>query len=322
MDEGIIKVDEQYQNVLDTNQRRFNEAIAAFEKVKELAAYLAKSNTFTKGFEKKNEKGEIEKDEQGNPIIVEADIAICLMAGRDLGLDPAGSLLLGTKLNQKTYLAILKGRALGLDPTTAMEKIVSIPTKGGLISYTMVDVITAKLIQGGVTFLPFIKNYAPNFVYVSPLTNEELDLDKVLDENDELKPFYKVVDVTAKNAVEEIKKGQDEGKTIISRTRAGYYTKAIFIRKYRDGRTITHIQRFSTLDAQRAGYLPVYDAQGKKITDARTPGGPWETNTPQMLANRVITIGGRIIGADLIHGIYSEDEAKDIIDITHEEVNK
>jgi len=282
----------------------FNEAIDGFEKMKSLAEYLAHSDTFVQGFEVKDKLGKAEIDEStGKPKINVTDIALCLMAGYELNLSITGSLLLGKKLNQATYMAITKGKALGLDVATAMEKVVSIPTQNGLVTYTMVDIISGKLIQGGVCFLPFIKNYAPFYVYYNAVTKEELDLDKVLDEDDNLSENYFLID--SSSTADSVKIEKEKGKIAITRTRHGYYSKAKFVRTFSDGRTLTHYQRFSTLDAERAGLLPTYDAKGVELTKGKSN---WITNTPQMMNNRLISIGGRIIGADLINGIYTQEE--------------
>ena len=301
-------------NELATVSNDISVTIQTFEKLKEVAEYLAKSDVYTKGFEVKNKAGEIIVDEDGKPKINTADIVVCLMAGNELGLNITGSLLLGRRLNQSTYLSILRGRALGLDPSTALEKVVSIETKNGVVSYTMVDVVSAKLIQGGIEFLPFIKNYAPNYVYYNA-DNEELELDKILDENDELKPEYALVNIKAATDAKgiealkaEIATIKSSGKIIVTRRQDGYYSKAKFVRKYPDGRIVTHIQRFSSADARRAGLLPSFDEKGNLLEKGKSN---WISNTPQMMNNRVISIGGRIIGADLLQGIYTKEELID-----------
>lgn len=294
-------------NEISVVNRDLNDAILKLEKLKEVAVYLSTSETFTKGFEIKDDAGKVVIDEAtGRPKINTADIAICLMAGNEIGLDMTGSLLLGKKLNQATYLSILKGRSLGIDVATSIEKIVSIPTQNGLVSYTMVDIISAKLLQGGINFLPFIKNYAPFYQYYNATSKEELDFDKVLDENDEL--FSNIYLVTSASTPDLVNAAKTENKLLVTRNRNGYYSKAKFTRTYPDGRTVTMYQRFSTLDAQRAGLLPIFNEKGEVIATGKRN---WETNTPQMMNNRVISIAGRIIGADLINGLYTKDELVD-----------
>lgn len=289
--------------------------IATFEKIKELAEYLAKSSTFTSGYELKGKDGKVLIDEEtGLAKVNTTDIAISLLAGHELGIDIAGSLLLGKKLNTNTYLAITKGREIGIGLSTALEKIVSIPTKNGPVTYTMVDIISAKLIQNQIEFLPFVRNYAPFYMYYDFKSKEELDLDRILDENDDLKPEYFLVDANA--TADQAKEAVSSGKKMVIRSRNGYFTKAKFVRKYPNGGTVIHYQRFSTLDAQRAGLLPTYDEKGVLISNGKDN---WIANTPQMMANRVISVGGRIIGADLLHGIYTKDELIDANIITKDD---
>ena len=289
--------------------------IHAFEKIKEVATYLATSEAFTKGFEIRDKDGNVIIDENtGKPKINIADVALCLMTGHELGLNMGGSLLYGKKLNQSTYMSIMKGKGLGVDIATAIEKIITIPSKNGnTVSYTMVDIISAKLMQNQITFLPFIKNYAPYYIYRDADRNE-LELDKILDKDtDNLLDKYEVVNLsdTPDNIKIKVKEIKDAGKIVITKEQHGYYTKAKFTRKYPDGNIVVHYQRFSTLDAERAGLLPTYgsDANDKNKIVLLSPGKDnWINNTPQMLANRVISIGGRIIGADLLNGIYTREE--------------
>lgn len=312
-----------------------NQTIEALNKLKEVAIYLSNSDMFVKDFTVYGADGKPIIDETTNkPMINTTDVTLCLMAGHELGLSISGSLLYGKKLNQATYMAVMKGRSLGLDVATAIEKVVSIPTQNGYVSYTMVDIISAKLIQGGVEFLPFIKNYAPFYIYKNGATGEELDLDKILDpDTDDLIDSYFVAILGVENNQtviknkEAVEKAKSEGKTIVTKQRHGYYSKAKFTRKLGD-RTQTIYQRFSTLDAERAGLLPTWDDKGNMLTKGKNN---WITNTPQMMNNRVISIAGRIIGADLINGVYTREEVvsagivdeKDapIIDTTIEVIN-
>lgn len=296
-------------NEISIVNQDLNATISAFEKIKEVAEYLSKSETFTKGFEMKTKDGKDLIDEAtGKPTINTADIAICLMAGHELGLNITGSLLLGKKLNQATYLSIIRGRGIGVDAATSMEKIVSIPTKNGLVSYTMVDIISAKLLQGGVQFLPFIKNYAPFYIYYDATTKEEQDLDQILTENDDLKSEILLINASTKT--DEVVKAKENGVKMVTKIQHGYYSKAKFTRSFPDSK-ITHYQRFTTLDAERAGLLPIYQTKDGKTEIVQKGKDNWISNTPQMMNNRVISIGGRIIGADLINGLYTKDEMLD-----------
>lgn len=292
------------KNEISVISSNFDATIAAFEKIKNVAEYLATSDAFVEGFKMKDKDGKDIIDEStGRPKINVADVAVCLMAGHEIGLNISGSLLYGRKLNQATYMSVMKGRSLGLDVATAIEKVVSIPTKNGYVSYTMVDIISAKLLSANIEFLPFIRNYAPFYQYFHATTNEELDLDKVLDENDYLLSSYYVVDTTT--TAEILKAKLAEGIIPVKKIRHGYFSKAKFVRKYPEGKVIIHFQRFSTLDAERSGLLPVYNDKGQIITDGKSN---WISNTPQMMNNRVISIGGRIIGADLLNGVYTREE--------------
>ena len=298
-------------NEISIVNRDLNATIDAFEKLKDVATYLASSEIFVKDFEVKDSSGKPVIDElTQKPKINTTDVALCLMAGNELGLNIAGSLLYGRKLNQATYMAVMKGRSLGLDVATAIEKVVSIPTQNGYVSYTMVDIISAKLIQNGVEFLPFIKNYAPFYIYKG-VNGEELDLDIILDEEDNLKEDYALIDLTlnADTVKQLVEAAKAANKIRVTRERHGYYSKAKFVRKLNNS-VITHYQRFSSLDAERAGLLPTYtwDEKNKIYVEATKGKNNWITNTPQMMNNRVISIGGRIIGADLINGVYTREE--------------
>lgn len=285
-------------------EKGFDATIAAFEKIKDVATYLATSEAFVKDFVVKDKDGNVIIDENTNrPKINVADVAICLMTGHELELSIGGSLLYGKKLNQATYMAVMKGRSLGLDIATSMEKVVSIPTKNGYVSYTMVDIISSKLLQGGVQFLPFIKNYAPFYIYYNAVTKDEIELDKIMTEEDELLDTCFLVD--ASTTPETLKEAKDKGLTLLTRTRHGYYSKLKMTRTFSNGTTQTIYQRFSSLDAERAGLLPTWNEKGELLDKGKDN---WISNTPQMMNNRCISIPGRIIGADLLHGIYTREE--------------
>jgi hypothetical protein len=295
---------------ISTINKSLDATIAQFERIKELAIYLSTSDAFTQGFELKNEKGEVLRDENGRPRINVADVAICLMTGHEVGLDIGGSLLYGKKLNQSTYMSIIKGRSMGIDLATSIEKIVTITGKSGNpVTYTMVDLISAKLIEAGVEYLPFIKNYAPFYIYTNARTKEELELDKICDEQDDLKDEYYLV-YGGNQKKEDIDAAEAAGKTLVTRVQHGYYSKAKFVRKFPDNHILTHIQRFSTLDAERAELLPIYGIDPTNNLPVIVSKGKdnWIKATPQMMANRVISIAGRIICADQLKGVYTREE--------------
>jgi hypothetical protein len=300
-------------NELKTIDRNFDATIASFDKIKKVAEYIATSEAFTKGFEMKDKDGKTIIDtETGKPKINVADVALCLMAGHELGLDIGGSIMYGKKLNQLTYMSVMKGRSLGIDLATSIEKIITIVGKSGnATSYTMVNIITAKLNSNNVVFLPLIKNYAPFYIY-SDANGAELELDKVLDEQDELKPEYALINLNDKPEIIQVnvKAAKDAGKIIVTRVQHGYYTKAKFVRTYPDGHIVTHYQRFSSLDAERADLLPTFQLapDGKTWQKLQDGKDNWIKSTPQMMLNRVISIGGRVVGDDLLQGVYTREE--------------
>lgn len=296
-------------NQISVRTNSLDDTIAKFEKIKELANYVATTETFAKGFEMKDKDGNVIIDETtGKPKINIADVALCIITGFEVGLELGGSILYGRRLNQATYTSIMKGRGMGVDLPTAIEKIITITSKNGnTVSYTMVDIISAKLMQAQIVFLPFIKNYAPFYIYNLAGTTEELELDKILDEDDNLKSEYFLVH--AGLIKEQVDKARVDNKILVTKQQHGYYSKARFVRTYPDGHTVTHYQRFTTLDAERAELLPTFgiDTAGKTVL---VQGGKdnWIKNTPQMMNNRVISISGRIIASDFLNGIYTREE--------------
>lgn len=290
-------------NQISVVDRSLDATIIRFEKIKKVAEYFATSEAFTKGFENRDKDGNVILDENGKPKINIADVTLCLIAGNELGLDIAGSIMYGKKLNHLTYMSVIKGRSMGIDLATSIEKIITIQGKNGSTStYTMVNIITAKLNSNNVVFLPFIKNYAPFYIY-SDVTGAELELDKILDEQDDLKSEYFLVHAGLIKT--DVEKAKTDGKILVTRVQHGYYTKAKFVRTYPDNHIVIHYQRFSSLDAERAELLPLWNDKLQKIQDGKDN---WIKNTPQMMLNRVISIGGRIIGDDLLQGVYTREE--------------
>lgn len=293
-----------------------SQTVKAFEELRKIAEYLATSETFTKGFETKDKDGKVITDpETGKPIINSADIAVCLMAGRELGLDITGSLMLGKKLSTNTYLSIKKGQELGLGIATCLEKMYTIDTKRGPISYTSSDIIAMKLHQAGITYLPFIKDYAPYYEYSvikgvgadNKAILEVVPREEVLDDNDDVKSEFFVITPITK--AEDLKTAKDAGKIMLQRREISRYTFAKFHHKDINGvEQITPV-RYSLIDAQVAGLYPTkWDAEGNALNGKDN----WAKNPVVMLRHRIIVIGGRLTGSTALNGIYSIDEAREI----------
>jgi hypothetical protein len=287
----------------------FSQMIAQFEQLKELANYFAQSEAFAKEFEMKDADGKPILNEDGTPKRNVADIVIALMAGRELGLDVTGSLLLGKKLNSKTYMAVYRGRGIGIDAATSMEKIYSIPTKNGTVSYTGVDIISARLIKGGVEFMPFIRDYAPLYqYYVVGENNAKTAIPLSAVEDPEGNVYSKYFIVSADKTKKEVEDARLSSKILLIAQEIGKITTIRFKRKI-NGKEQVLVVSYDTQKAKTAGLLPIYDDKGNLLQAGKDN---WIAHEPTMLRNRTISIGGRIIGADLINGLYTEDEVSDL----------
>ena len=251
-------------------------------------------------------------------VIDAADIVSCIVMGYEMGLSPMTSITFGRKLNENTLLSVLKGRAMGVDPITAMDKIHVIAKKGGGGVSIAVDVslINKSLVKAGVK-IEILEDYAPVYEYSivkadgSPgliVGDDEIMVGSVMRDK-----FFLF---TAATTPAELKVATEKKQILISRSEITKRTKIRFTRKVIDKDNPTVITINYTLqkaiDAGLFRGVTSYkyaDGKGEVMKGKDN----WNKYPDIMLRNRVLSLGGRIIAADEMQGVYEYmSEVQDI----------
>ena len=248
------------------------------------------------------------RDEQGNKVVNPNDIINCIMLGMELGLRPLSAITYGRNLNGNGYISIKRGRELGLDDVAAMQNIHVWQGRDKLIVYTGVHIVTKVLIDNGVK-IDVLEDAIPLYKYKDLKTPT-----KIYDEvsND-------MIIVTNNTKKEDLEKALKEGKTPVSAIKYDVRTTVKLTRKSKDQEiTISYTLKQAT----NAGLYKGINDEGEKVDGKAN----WNNHPETHLRGRCITIGGRIIAADKLNGVYSADEASEIHeakiveDVSHEEL--
>jgi len=277
----------------------------------ELFAEKIKHSTMAKPFE--------HKDKDGNVIVDTGDIIAAITLGWDMGISPAASIMLGRKLNANSYFSVLRGKELGLNAITSMSKIYVISTKNSDILALDVGIITKAILDSG-TEMHYIRDYAPAITYKDLLTGKYLGHKWLFtDDNDNLRDDYFIY-IKGVTTDDEVKKANDDGKIILIKHGITFVSSLRLIRK---SNNIDKTFHYSLQDATDAG---LYNGYHSSLIDSNTKKplyikgrDNWNNHPATMLRNRVTSIGGRIVVADMLQGAYSKEEAMEIVDVNSEE---
>lgn len=249
------------------------------------------------------------RDDQGNKVVNPNDIINCIMLGMELGLRPLSAITYGRNLNGNGYISIKRGRELGLDDVAAMQNIHVWQGRDKLIVYTGVHIITKVLIDNGVK-IDIIEDAVPLYKY------KDLKVaNKMYDEFNSDTMFI----VTNNTDKEDLKKALAENKTPVNAVK---YDVRTTVKLTRPSKNQEISISYSLKQATNAGLYKGINDDGEKV-DGKTN---WNNHPETHLRGRCITIGGRIIAADKLNGIYSPDEASEvkeakiIEDVSHEEL--
>lgn len=292
--------------VASTN--KFNTLIQSLKDAEELADYVVNSNTFGVHFEKKvvdtNEDGtpKLDKDNKEIYKVVKnkSDVIAAIVLGSELGISPMAAITLGARLNAKAYTKVMRGRKLGLDPMTSIDLIHVIPTKNGDTVSTGVHVISGVLLKNGIKF-EYLKDFEPVYDYVSIKTGKSIRYDE-----------SKHLAVDKNTTSEEINEAKKANKEFVQRRITNRVTTCVLKREGYKELTIT----YSIQDAIDAGLYRGINSDGQQVEGKDN----WNKHPATMLRNRTLTIGGRIIGADYLDGMYSNEEAMEFTE--YEVVNE
>ena len=256
--------------------------VQMLKRAEALAEWVAKSSTY----------GEAFKDEDGK--INPADVVTAVVLGSELGIPPMSSILLGKRLNANAYFKVMQGRALGLNPVSALNNISVIDTAKATVIHTGVHVITKCLIDAGID-INILKDYEPVYGYVNIMDNKIVDVEVVGKD--------KIYEVTATSNPQEITKAKTDKKILVKKKEVNRVTEIEFKREERTPLKI----KYSLREAIDAGLYKGVTTDGQEVKGKDN----WNNHPATMLRNRAITIGGRIIAADRLQGIYSTEEASE-----------
>lgn len=251
------------------------------------------------------------KDKDGNIVVSEGAIIANMVLGAELGLSPVASLTLGKKLNANSYLSVLRGRELGLDSVSSMSKIYHIPNKNGSVIALAVDIIIAKILESGTSF-NYIRDNEPTPMY-KDLTGKYIGHKWLLfnDDNKIKDGFYLYQEgVSSKEELNDAKK---RGDTIVYQFGITNVTSVRFIRKSNNIDMVVHYSLQEAIDAKlyRGFHSVLLDDKGKPLYVKGKDN--WNNHPATHLRHRPLSIGGRIVAADLLMGNYSVEEAIEII---------
>lgn len=257
------------------------------------------------------------KDSDGKDQVNKSDIVANIVLGHELGLTPMASVVLGKRLTIKSYFSVVKGKTLGVDPVTAINKIYNIPTGNGDMVVVGVDIIEKVLLDCNVKY-DILEDSAPIYNYYQ--AGRLMDNDEALD-NDILRDKFEVIYPTSTAA--DVKRIMDSGKIPITKKEYTKRTKIRFVRKEKD---IDITISYTLQQAIDAGlYLGYHSKQvGNDNKPLLVEGKDnWNKNPETMLRNRTLSIGGRIIAADKLNGVYTDADIPaevKTIDIEHQDV--
>jgi len=264
------------------------------------ATMIAKSPMYSKAF----------RDKEGN--IDEGAILANIVLGNEMGIPPAASVMLGNKLDKKSYFSVIKGKAMGLDPITSINKIYNISTNNGDVIALAVDLVSKAILDSG-TSMEYIRDFQAVPMYFDVVSGMYVGHKyNVCDTHGQLKEDYHLLEGKTE-LTENDKVAKKAGKTFIKK--GSNLTTITSLRLVRPDKNINQVFHYSLQEATEAGLYRGYsvylkDAKGNPIyMEGRNN---WNSHPATMLRNRVTSIGGRIIAADILQGAYTTDEVIDM----------
>lgn len=257
-----------------------------------IAEYIIESDTFGLVFEKTIEG----KDGKRTKVKNKNDVITAIVTGRELGLTPMASIVFGKQLDRHAFFKVMKGAALGLDPITSLDQINVISTSRGDIIHTGINVIASALLKNDISF-EVIEDAEPEYSYFR--IKDDAELGATLEDN------YFVL--TSKTDPKKLQDAKTKGDIIV-------------LKKLVDVKTTVRLTRHNsppfTLTYRRSQAIEADLYKGTKKDGTVVEGkANWNNHLETMLRNRALTIAGRIYGADVLQGTYSNEEAQETIDL-------
>jgi hypothetical protein len=281
---------------LATTNSGFLSSIESMEDLDQAVEYVASSKTYCERFKintKDEATGEMKREVDRNAV------AICLMLGREIGLNPFTSIAMGPgRLNEEAVIKVHRGRDLGLSPMNAMAQIYVFKSGNGTENvYTSIHVINKCLSENGVTRNIIENGNGVHYLYYDIKTKEP-----VLFDDD----FCFLV--TPASNPEDVAKAVKSGMKLVTRKP----TKRALVeltRHYRDGRTETVAIPYTLQQAIDAGLYKGINSFGEEVKGKSN----WNNHPETHLIKMSIMLGARIIIGDVLNGCYIPEELPDSI---------
>lgn len=209
------------------------------------------------------------------------DVIAAIMLSGEIGISPLSGVMMGKKLNKNSIFSVLKGKALGIDPITAIEQLHYITDSS---SSTGIHIMTALALKANISF-DIIEDYKPVYGYISKDKNfiRKEDLDSEI---------HKIVG--------DGKPDPTKLSVIPSGKPMDFKTTINFKRTLGNGKDME-----ITLTYYYSEFINLHEKDN------------WKNNKKTMLRNRTLAIGFRLIGDDVLNGIYEDSEIADTNNIKY-----
>ena len=234
-----------------------------------------------------------------------------MVLGHEMSLSPMASVMLGKRLNAKSFFSVLKGRELGIDPITSISKIYNIDTKNGSVIALAVDIIIAKILESGTEF-EYLRDYEPTPTYKT-LDGTYVGHKYLITNDDGTIKDNFFIYITGKHSADDAANAQKKGQIVVLQSGLTNVTSIRFIRKAKNINMVLHYSMQDAIDADlyNGFHSKLLDANGKPVYNKGKFN--WNSHPATHLRHRPLSIGGRIIVADVLMGIYSIQEAIEIL---------
>ena len=300
----IIYEDKDAGNLLAKLSDEFKDdpLIAQLRKADLLAEYVIRSDTYGPMFQ--------------SPVYGEDGITLlgykrdksaviaCITLGFELGIPPMVAVCMNKQLDANAYLKVQKGKSLGLDVTSSLQNVSCIKTKNAVTYHLGVHIITKALIDLKVK-IKILEDFKLFYHYTHAAKGYALD---VTDEEVNREDKYFVIGTDKERVIKLL----GEGLIAVNR-KEDRRTTIRFIRESIDMDITISYTLQEAIDAglYRGFHSELVDGDNKPLYMAGKDN--WNNNPARLLRNRVISIGGNIIGADKLERCYTNDEIPDVL---------
>lgn len=229
-----------------------------------------------------------------------ADMVMCLALGEELGMPPVVALSYGKGLNLKSVKKIEKGKKLGIDYATALEQIYIWGEGSKEIIYTSIHIVNTALTKAGI-FREIIQNGSIPVIYC-----REIETGNIVKFDSDKHKDVIISNLPKKEQDSVLNALKENGFIAVNKFSTPTYTAEVKLTRYnKNTKKEESISiPYSSQQAIDAGLL-----KGIKTDGSESKGKDnWNAHPSTHLIKMSIMIGGRIIAADVLNGVYIPDE--------------